>query len=131
MPSMRATHNGAISETHEPDEINPFRLWKRFVHKRCVEQLYPPSARGLYDPAHEHDACGVGFVADIKGRRSHTIVRQALQVLINLEHRGAAAFKPRRRLILIRCRTRSSSGGGRPGWTLPIRRGTGRLIFLP
>src|SRR5215204_1560256 len=48
-----------------------------------------PPAQGLYDPAHEHDACGVGFVADIKGRRSHKIVRQALQVLINLEHRGA------------------------------------------
>ena len=44
---------------------------------------------GLYDPAHEHDSCGVGFVVDIKGRRSNTIVRQALQVLINLLHRGA------------------------------------------
>src|SRR5207247_764140 len=48
-----------------------------------------PPAEGLYDPAHEHDACGVGFVVDIKGRRSHAIVRQALQVLINLLHRGA------------------------------------------
>src|SRR5256712_9939928 len=46
-------------------------------------------AQGLYDPRHEHDACGVGFVVDIKGRRSHTIVRQALSVLINLLHRGA------------------------------------------
>jgi glutamate synthase domain-containing protein 1 len=49
----------------------------------------PPPAQGLYDPAQEHDACGVGFVVDIKGRRSHTIVRQALSVLINLLHRGA------------------------------------------
>ena len=49
----------------------------------------PPPAQGLYDPRHEHDACGVGFVVDIKGRRSHTIVRQALSVLINLLHRGA------------------------------------------
>ena len=49
----------------------------------------PPSAQGLYDPAHEHDACGVGFVVHIKGVRSHAIVRQALQVLINLLHRGA------------------------------------------
>ena len=49
----------------------------------------PPAAHGLYDPAHEHDACGVGFVVDIKGRRSHAIVRQALQVLKNLAHRGA------------------------------------------
>src|SRR5438105_6770335 len=46
-------------------------------------------AQGLYDPAHEHDACGVGFVVDIKGRKSHAIVRQGLLVLINLLHRGA------------------------------------------
>ncbi len=48
-----------------------------------------PAAQGLYDPAHEHDACGVGFVVDIKGRRSHAIVSQALTVLKNLLHRGA------------------------------------------
>src|SRR5947209_10515066 len=51
-------------------------------------QLGPPPAQGLYDPRCEHDACGVGFVVDIKGRRSHTIVRQALRVLINLLQRG-------------------------------------------
>jgi len=49
-----------------------------------------PAKQGLYDPRHEHDACGVGFVADIKGRRSHQIVRNALEVLRNLEHRGAS-----------------------------------------
>jgi len=49
----------------------------------------PPPAQGLYDPAHEHDACGVGFVVDIKGRKSHAIVSQALTVLKNLLHRGA------------------------------------------
>src|SRR5262252_2302243 len=49
----------------------------------------PPPAQGLYDPSHEHDACGVGFVVDIKGRASHTIVQRALSVLINLLHRGA------------------------------------------
>jgi len=49
----------------------------------------PPAAQGLYDPRFEHDSCGVGFVVDIQGRRSHTIVSQALQVLINLLHRGA------------------------------------------
>ena len=48
-----------------------------------------PPKQGLYDPAHEHDACGVGFVANIKGRKSHAIVEQALQVLQNLSHRGA------------------------------------------
>jgi len=47
------------------------------------------TSAGLYDPAYEHDACGVGFVVDIKGRQSHTIVRQALTVLNNLTHRGA------------------------------------------
>ncbi|MFL5278096.1 MAG: glutamate synthase central domain-containing protein, partial [Myxococcales bacterium] len=49
----------------------------------------PPPRQGLYDPALEHDSCGFGFVADIKGRPSHEIVMQALEVLLNLEHRGA------------------------------------------
>jgi glutamate synthase (NADPH/NADH) large chain len=48
-----------------------------------------PQKQGLYDPRHEHDACGVGFVVDLKNRRSHDIVRDALQILNNLEHRGA------------------------------------------
>ena len=48
-----------------------------------------PEKQGLYDPANEHDACGVGFVVDMKGRKSHAIVRQAIQVLKNLAHRGA------------------------------------------
>jgi glutamate synthase domain-containing protein 2/glutamate synthase domain-containing protein 1/glutamate synthase domain-containing protein 3 len=48
-----------------------------------------PVANGLYDPNMEHDACGVGFVVDIKGRKSHETVRQALTVLDNLTHRGA------------------------------------------
>ena len=50
---------------------------------------FTPPAQGLYDPRAEHDACGVGFVVHMKGQRSHDIVRKALQVLINLEHRGA------------------------------------------
>ena len=45
--------------------------------------------QGLYDPAHEHDACGVGFVAHIKGQKSHAIVQQGLKILENLDHRGA------------------------------------------
>jgi glutamate synthase (NADPH/NADH) large chain len=48
-----------------------------------------PSQQGLYDPRFEHDACGVGFVVDMQGRRSHEIVRLAIQALLNLEHRGA------------------------------------------
>jgi glutamate synthase (ferredoxin) len=46
-------------------------------------------AQGLYDPQHEHDACGVGFVVHVKGAKSNSIIRQALQVLKNLQHRGA------------------------------------------
>ena len=45
--------------------------------------------RGLYDPANEHDACGVGFVAHIKGQKSHSIIEQGLLILKNLAHRGA------------------------------------------
>jgi len=47
------------------------------------------NAQGLYDPANEHDACGVGFVAHIKGNKSHSIVEQGLLILKNLDHRGA------------------------------------------
>ncbi|MDR2430554.1 MAG: hypothetical protein LBD14_06705, partial [Puniceicoccales bacterium] len=47
-----------------------------------------PQKQGLYDPAFEHDACGVGFVVDVKGRASHEIVRQGLHVLERLDHRG-------------------------------------------
>ena len=43
---------------------------------------------GLYSKAHEHDACGVGFVAHIKGTKSHDIVKNALKILENLDHRG-------------------------------------------
>jgi glutamate synthase domain-containing protein 1 len=50
--------------------------------------------RGLYRASEEHDACGVGFVANIKGARSHQIVRSALDLLINLEHRGACGSDP-------------------------------------
>ena len=52
-------------------------------------QLGPPAKQGLYDPQFEHDACGVGFVVDIKGRKSNQILQQAIQVLKNLDHRGA------------------------------------------
>ncbi len=96
----------------------------------------PPPAQGLYDPAHEHDACGVGFVVDIEGRRSHTIVRQALSVLINLLHRGACG-----------CEANTGDGAGiliqipdkflrrecgRLGIPLPPARDYGcGLVFLP
>ncbi len=53
-----------------------------------------PERQGLFDPAFEHDACGVGFIADMKGRKSHKIVADALQILENLEHRGAVGADP-------------------------------------
>ncbi|MCA1055659.1 glutamate synthase large subunit [Rossellomorea aquimaris] len=47
-----------------------------------------PVAQGLYDPAHEHEACGIGMIANIDGRKSHNIVQNAINILCNLEHRG-------------------------------------------
>src|SRR5712671_3093912 len=54
-----------------------------------------PLGHGLYDPALAKDSCGVGFIADIKGRKSHQIVVDALTILVNLEHRGAVGADPR------------------------------------
>src|SRR5512134_3455410 len=95
-----------------------------------------PPAQGLYDPRFERDACGVGFVVHVKGVRSHAIVSQALQVLINLLHRGACG-----------CEVNTGDGAGillqmpdrflrkvtaAAGITLPAERGYGAgLIFLP
>ncbi|BCL77417.1 glutamate synthase [Jeongeupia sp. HS-3] len=53
-----------------------------------------PAQQGLYDPANEHDACGVGFVAHVKGQKSHAIVEQGLQILKNIDHRGAVGADP-------------------------------------
>ncbi|MBX3662146.1 MAG: glutamate synthase large subunit [Burkholderiales bacterium] len=54
-----------------------------------------PEPQGLYDAAHEHDACGVGFVAHIKGKKSHDIIDQGLTILRNLTHRGAVGADPK------------------------------------
>jgi glutamate synthase (NADPH/NADH) large chain len=54
-----------------------------------------PAPQGLYDPNFEKDSCGVGFVANIKGQKSHAIVQKALQVLVNLTHRGAVGSDPK------------------------------------
>ena len=53
-----------------------------------------PAAHGLYDPQNEHDACGVGFVAHIKGHKSHSIIEDGLDILKNLAHRGATGCDP-------------------------------------
>jgi glutamate synthase (NADPH/NADH) large chain len=56
--------------------------------------MVSPSKQGLYDPRNEHDSCGVGFVVNIKGRKSHEIIRRGLQILVNLDHRGAVGADP-------------------------------------
>ena len=60
------------------------------LSEQATENSTPSTfTSGLYDPTQEHDSCGVGFVAHIKGDKSHSIVKQALKILENLDHRGA------------------------------------------
>src|SRR5467141_5070418 len=59
------------------------------------EHSWRPPAEGLYDPSLEKDSCGVGFIANIKGKKSHQIVSDAISILCNLEHRGAVGADPR------------------------------------
>jgi glutamate synthase (NADPH/NADH) large chain len=56
--------------------------------------LLPPQPGGLFDPKREYDACGVGFIADLRGGASHDIIKDALYILENLEHRGAVGADP-------------------------------------
>jgi glutamate synthase (ferredoxin) len=60
-----------------------------------------PPPQGLYNPAHEHDACGVGFVVDLKNRKSHDTIVKGIQILLNLQHRGACG-----------CETNTGDGAG-------------------
>jgi glutamate synthase (NADPH/NADH) large chain len=53
-----------------------------------------PQRQGLYDPRNEHDACGIGFIANIKGAKSHEIVQRGLEILVNIDHRGAVGADP-------------------------------------
>ena len=57
-------------------------------------QHLPPVRQGMYDPAREHDACGLGFIAHIKGKKSHAVISQGLEILKNLTHRGATGYDP-------------------------------------
>ncbi|SHX05343.1 Putative ferredoxin-dependent glutamate synthase [Mycobacteroides abscessus subsp. abscessus] len=68
--------------------MRPGRPWRR------DEQPMPHPATGLYNPAYEHDSCGVAMVVDMHGRRSRDIVDKAITALLNLEHRGAAGAEP-------------------------------------
>jgi len=96
-------------------------------------EVSPPAGQGLYNPGDERDACGVGFVVHMKGKRSHDIVRKALHVLINLEHRGACG-----------CEANTGDGAGilvqppdaffrkNVSFTLPAAGSYGAgLVFLP
>ena len=72
-------------ETILAGPLSPSADYKPAVQESCRR----PPAEGLYDPALEKDSCGVGFIANIKGKKSHQIVSDALSILCNLEHRGA------------------------------------------
>src|SRR5579862_9989069 len=63
--------------------------------EHALEHTWRPPAEGLYDLSLEKDSCGVGFIANIKGKKSHQIVSDALNILCNLEHRGAVGADPR------------------------------------
>jgi glutamate synthase domain-containing protein 2/glutamate synthase domain-containing protein 1/glutamate synthase domain-containing protein 3 len=100
------------------------------------EPGWPPSAQGLYSPALEHDACGLGFVAHIKGKKSHAIVTQGLRILENLTHRGATGADPLQgdgAGILLQLPDRFFRRAcGKLGITLPAigQYGVG-MVFLP
>ena len=64
------------------------------ARKYKLGHIHKPAKQGLYDPWFEHDACGVGLVANIDGTKSHTVITQGLEVLINLGHRGACGADP-------------------------------------
>src|ERR1017187_4892967 len=95
-----------------------------------------PEAQGLYDPRNEHDACGIGFVANIKGQRSHDVIAKGIQVLVNLTHRGACGCDPETgdgAGVLIQIPHRFFAREcGRLGFTLPPmgEYGVG-MTFLP
>jgi glutamate synthase (NADPH/NADH) large chain len=65
-----------------------------FLGVGTINAMGFPPVQGLYDPRNEHDACGMGFVAHIKGVKSHAIIGQALEILRNLDHRGAVGADP-------------------------------------
>ena len=54
----------------------------------------PIKRQGLYDPSHEHENCGIGLIVDMKGRKSHDIVSGALEICVNLDHRGGCGCDP-------------------------------------
>jgi hypothetical protein len=81
-----------VPSTTQPD--------RSFLHPQSMNTSHPIK-QGLYDPQFEHDACGIGFIAQMKGAKSHEIVAQALTILVNLDHRGACG-----------CETNTGDGAG-------------------
>src|ERR1700739_354577 len=65
------------------------------AREHALEHTSAPPAEGLYDLSLEKDSCGVGFIANTKGKKSHQIISDALKILCNLEHRGAVGADPR------------------------------------
>ncbi len=95
-----------------------------------------PPKQGLYDPEHEHDACGIGFVAHLRGTKSRSIVEQGLEMLQRMEHRGACGCDPETgdgAGILLQLPHRFFKREGlRHGWKMPRRRRYGvGMVFLP
>src|SRR5262249_5908046 len=86
---MHTVQNGVSRPRSAPRTARPIS----WVSERARMAAHRAS-RGLYDPRNEHDACGVGFVVNIKGRKSHDIIRRGLQILVNLDHRGAVGADP-------------------------------------
>jgi len=88
-----------VTQTPRKWPVNPaasaFNLLHPTVKQMTTNNTYGfPAKHGLYDPANEKDSCGVGFVAHIKGQRSHQIVQDAYTILKNMEHRGACGCEP-------------------------------------
>src|SRR4051794_9479319 len=85
---------GAATATSPRDKAPPRDAGRQGVKPRPVRDPGLPEPQGLYDPAKEKDACGVGFIVDMKNVKSHGIVEQGLAILKNLAHRGAVGADP-------------------------------------
>src|SRR5262249_54010608 len=89
-----ATRLSLLRGTIADSNCRHSEIRNRFSMKQLHTLSGLPPAQGLYDPRNEHDGCGIGFVADIEGRKSHEIVLKGVQILINLTHRGACGCDP-------------------------------------
>ena len=87
------TPSSGIVETKRADSAGGATSMNRDIELSSANGL--PVAQGLYDSRNEHDACGVGFVANMHNKKSHDLVRMGLQILMNLDHRGAVGADPK------------------------------------